>query len=129
MEREQFEKLVDRVVGEAQGVITAKEFCGNVSQAEFELAKAEADLAAAVATEGLFKGEDGWTPVSVRLPEEGSSIEVIALANGVVYSPVTAYLSGDNSGLHCAWYHMGNPLHNVTHWRRLPEPPQDGKTG
>ena len=127
MEREQFEKLVDRVVREAQGVITAKEFCGNVSQAEFELAKAEADLAAAVATEGLFKGEDGWTPVSVRLPEEG--LPVLGQHTQPREWPkmqlqdVTWWKRHEDGQITWRWPDAPD------YWRRLPEPPKDGKTG
>ena len=60
-----------------------------------------------------------WIPVSERLPEEGTFVD--CYVGGYMQGRYTDILFKD-SGFHKT---VTIPLHNVTHWMPLPEPPEE----
>ena len=60
---------------------------------------------------------DSWIPVSVRLPEDGQSVNVTIQGNHVVYVTTATW-----DEMRRCFYNLGLPFRDVVAWCKLPEP-------
>lgn len=65
---------------------------------------------------------DGWISCSERMPEETG--DIIVVSDGIVMSGIS-YSRRDGFYIAALEYDDDEPIGGVTHWMRLPEPPQE----
>ncbi|HFU3149251.1 TPA: dATP/dGTP pyrophosphohydrolase domain-containing protein [Escherichia coli] len=69
---------------------------------------------------------DGWISCSERMPKETG--DIIVVSDGIVMSGIS-YSRRDGFYIAALEYDDDEPIGGVTHWMRLPEPPQEVNRG
>ncbi len=71
-----------------------------------------------------FETNDGWEKVIDRIPKMDKKILVYVNGSFDIGSPIKI-CDDDHSDVAYMWMLMGDSEGKVTHWRELPEPPND----
>ena len=118
MEKEQFEELLDNLLSEQQGFDIALVRHSDTISAFLKLQEAKTALLAA------WDEANEWIPVSERMPEQGKRVEVVI--NGTVSIAKYWAQTPQWETIDGLFYH-GDEFAWVTHWKPLPEPPNEAQ--